>query len=57
MSNLHPGLILIISGLIAAVLPKNLRKFAVVGGPLLALAATLSLEVGALWAIPFINGM
>ena len=57
MSNLHPGLILIIAGLIAAVLPKNLRKFAVVGGPLLALAATLSLEIGALWAIPFINGM
>ena len=28
MSNLHPGLILIIAGLIAAVLPKNLRKFA-----------------------------
>lgn len=57
MSNLHPGLILILAGIIAAVLPKQFRKFAVVGGPLLALAATLSIEVGALWTIPFINGM
>ena len=56
MSNLHPGLILILTGIIAAVLPKQLRKFAVVGGPLLALAAMLSIEVGALWTIPFING-
>ena len=57
MSNLHPGLILILAGIIAAVLPKQFRKFAVVGGPLLALAAMFTIPVGALWTIPFINGM
>ncbi|MBO4947771.1 MAG: Na(+)/H(+) antiporter subunit D, partial [Peptococcaceae bacterium] len=57
MSNLHPGLILILAGIIAAILPKQFRKFAVVGGPLLALASVFTLEVGALWTIPFINGM
>ncbi len=57
MSSLHPGLILILAGLIAAVLPKNLRKVALIGGPLAALAAMFTIEVGALWTIPFINGM
>ena len=47
MSNLHPGLILILAGIIAAILPKQFRKFAVVGGPLLALASVFTLEVGA----------
>ena len=33
----HPGLILIATGFIAAIVPKNVRKFILAGGPLVAL--------------------
>ncbi len=54
---LHPGLILIATGFIAAVLPKNFRKFALLVGPVIALFAMISLPYGALWTVPFINNM
>jgi len=57
MSSIHPGLILIATGIIAAIVPKNLRKFVLAGGPLIALAAMLSLSYGAEWVVPFINGI
>lgn len=54
---LHPGLILIATGIIAAIVPKGLRKFVLAGGPICGLLAMLSLQYGAAWSIPFINGM
>ena len=53
----HPGLILIATGFIAAIVPKNVRKFILAGGPLVALAAMFSLSYGAEWVVPFINGI
>lgn len=44
MSNLHPGLILIASGIIALILPDKIRKWVTVAMPALALAAMLSLN-------------
>ena len=57
MSNLHPGLVLIATGIIAAIVPKSLRKYVLAGGPLVALAAMFSLSYGAEWVVPFINGI
>lgn len=57
MSSIHPGLILIATGIIAAIVPKNLRKYVLAGGPLVALAAMFSLSYGAEWIVPFINGI
>lgn len=45
MSNLHPGLVLIATGIIAAIVPKSLRKYVLAGGPLVALAAMFSLSL------------
>ena len=56
MSNLHPGLILILTGFIAAVLPQKYRKFPLAIGPILALAAMLGLQPGSMMVVPFING-
>ena len=53
----HPGLILIATGFIAAIVPKNVRKFILAGGPLVALAAMFSLSYGTEWVVPFINGI
>lgn len=53
----HPGLILIATGFIAAIVPKSVRKYVLAGGPLLALAAMFSLSYGAEWIVPFINGI
>lgn len=59
MSNLilHPGLILIATGIIAAIVPKMLRKFVLVVGPVCSLLAMLNLPYGTVWTVPFINGI
>ncbi|MFZ5943941.1 MAG: Na(+)/H(+) antiporter subunit D [Bacillota bacterium] len=57
MSNFHPGLILILGGILAGILPGRLRQASMVGAPLLALYAMFTLKVGTLWTIPFINGL
>lgn len=57
MNNLHPGLVLIATGVIAAIVPKSLRKYVLAGGPLVALAAMFSLSYGTEWIVPFINGI
>ena len=46
MSNLHPGIILMLMGLVAAFVPKALRRVVLVLGPVLALGAMLALPVG-----------
>lgn len=46
MSNLHPGLILMLMGLVATAVPKALRRVVLVLGPVLALGAMLTLPVG-----------
>ena len=47
MSNVwHPGIILILVGLIAAIVPKALRRVVLAIGPFAALAAALSMPMG-----------
>lgn len=55
MNNLHPGLILMAMGFIAAIVPKQLRKVVLILGPMAALAAMLSLPVGTDLSVDFIN--
>ena len=57
MIEFHPGLILILGGLIAALVPHRLRQAVMVGAPFLALLATLNLTVGTQWEYVFINKM
>ena len=57
MSSLHPGLILLLTGAVAALVPKALRKYILVLGPALALGAVFMIGQGDLWVIPFINEM
>lgn len=57
VTSLHPGLLLIATGIIAALLPKQLRKWALVAGPAIALGAMLSLGQGDLWVVPFVGGI
>ena len=44
MSNIHPGLILIATGLLALILPSKIRQWVSLIGPALALAALLGLK-------------
>lgn len=57
MIEFHPGLVLILGGIIAALVPNRLRQGVMVGAPLLAIMASLSLGVGTKWEYPFINGI
>lgn len=57
MLDLHPGLLLIAGGLLAAVLPGRLRQAVMLGAPLLALAGILNLQAGTRWTYPFINNL
>lgn len=57
LNSLHPGLILILVGVIAALVPKAVRKWVLAIGPAVALIAALMLTKGDLMIIPFINGM
>ena len=55
MSNLHPGLILMAMGLVAAIVPKTVRKAVLALGPILALVAMVSLPIGTDLSVGFIN--
>lgn len=57
MTSFHPGLILIVGALLAAVLPFRLRQVTMVLAPALAIFAVFNLEVNTVWTIPFINNM
>lgn len=55
MTNLHPGLILMAMGLLAAIVPKNLRRIILAVGPMAALAAMVSLSVGTDLSVKFMD--
>ncbi len=57
MIEFHPGLILILGGLLVSFLPNRPRQVVMVVAPLLAIAAALSIESGMMRTLPFINGM
>lgn len=57
MNNLlHPGLILILVGFIAFIVPKAVRKYILALGPLAALYAVLQLNVGMDYSMDFMYG-
>jgi len=53
MSNLHPGIILMLIGLLACAAPKAIRRVLMVLGPVLALGAMISLPIGTDLSVPF----
>ena len=53
---LHPGIILILSGIIAALVPEKIRKIIMILGPAGAITAMLALDYGTVLTVPFING-
>lgn len=59
MSNiiLHPGIILILSGILAALVPEKVRKVIMIAGPLAAVTAMVTLDYGTVLTVPFINGI
>jgi multicomponent Na+:H+ antiporter subunit D len=57
MTSLHPGLILIIGGILAAILPGRLRQATMFAAPALAIFAVFNLEINTVLTIPFINDL
>lgn len=59
MNNLmiHPGLILMVVGVVAMLAPKCVRKFVLALGPLAAVGAALQLEIGTEVVVPFVNDL
>ena len=56
MTELHPGLILILTGIIACAVPSALRKIVLPLGPIAALAVSLGMNVGTDLTMPFVKG-
>lgn len=54
---MHPGLILILSGFLALLVPKAIRRIVMVAGPFCAFLAACCLPVGTDLSVDFINGM
>ena len=52
---LHPGLVLMLVGLVAAVVPRMLRRMVLALGPLAALYAAYVLPVGTQISLPFVQ--
>lgn len=55
MPNIHPGLFLIIMGLVAAASPKKIRPFVMVGAPAVEVLIMLNMPKGLVVTIPFMN--
>lgn len=57
MHSLHPGLILILTGILAFVLPQKARQIAALAGPVFALWALWMLEHGSVMEFAFFGGI
>lgn len=57
LSNIHPGLILIIFGLLIMIVPEKLRKVLMVAGPVLAAVVTLGLDGDSSLCIDVVPGV
>ena len=57
MHSLHPGLILIVTGILAFVLPQKMRQIAALAGPVFALWAVWMLEPGSGIEFAFTRGI
>ena len=57
MHSLHPGLILILTGLLAFALPQRARQIVSLAGPVLALGALLLLDAGSVMEFHFAGGI
>ncbi|MFZ7104899.1 MAG: Na(+)/H(+) antiporter subunit D [Peptococcaceae bacterium] len=55
--NFHPGLLLMLGGLLAGFLPKRLRQIVMVGAPALAVLIIFALPLDTVWSLDFINGI
>ena len=57
MTDFHPGLILLIGALLAAVLPKRIRQGVMILAPFLAVLSVFGLQPGVSWNYAFLNGL
>lgn len=57
LSNLHPGLILIIFGILIMIVPEKLRKVLMIAGPVLAALAALGLDGDSSMCIDVVPGV
>lgn len=57
LSNIHPGLILIVSGILIMIVPEKLRKVLMIAGPVMAALVTLSLDVDSSMCIDVVPGV
>lgn len=55
MMEFHPGIIMLIGALLAAVLPSRLRQIVMIAAPLLSLFALFNLQEGVKWVYPFLD--
>lgn len=57
MSSFHPGLILMMGGLIVGFLPNRLRQMVMIAVPALAVLSMFNLPLDTLWTVDFINNL
>ena len=57
LNNIHPGLILIIFGILIMIVPEKLRKVLMIAGPVLAAVVTLGLDVDSSMCIDVVPGV
>lgn len=55
MPSIHPGLFLIIMGLVTAACPKKLRQILMVASPAVGVLLMLNLKIGTVVTVPFMN--
>lgn len=57
LSNIHPGLILIVFGILIMIVPEKLRKVLMIAGPVLAALAALGLDADSSLCIDIVPGV
>ena len=57
LNNIHPGLILIIFGILIMIVPEKLRKVLMIAGPVLAALVAMGLDVGGSLCVDIVSGV
>ena len=57
LNNIHPGLVLILFGIVIMAVPEKLRKVLIIAGPVLAALATINLNVDSSMCIDVVPGV
>lgn len=57
LNNIHPGLILIIFGILIMIVPEKLRKVLMIAGPVLAALVAMGFDVGSSLCVDIVSGV